>query len=246
MPACPDRSALARWGKMLTNIVLPRHCVLCGQRSGSRNACGPCLSELPRIGHCCSTCALSLQCPEDDRCGACLLKPPPWDSAIAALEYRYPVDRLVQRFKFHRDLACGHLLGLELLQAVRHRTPRRPDFLLPVPLHRRRHWRRTFNQAELMAGTLSAALSIPIDARLLARARHTPAQSGLDAMARRSNLRGAFRCRSGARVILSGRRVALIDDVFTTGATLTECTRTLMRAGASEVAVWVAARAPGR
>jgi ComF family protein len=241
----PEVSELARAaGARLFDRLLPRHCVLCGLPSGDAAICMSCRAELPRPGPCCRTCALALPDPGAGQCGCCLRSPPPWDRAIAALAYRFPADRLVCRFKFQRDLCAGALLGSELLEAVRRSGHDPPDAIVPVPLHRARHFSRTFNQAELLARQLGRALMVPVRGRLLRRTRRTRAQSGLDAAGRRRNVRGAF-----AVALPDGRlparcRLALVDDVLTTGVTLAECSRALRRAGAAQVSVWVAARAP--
>jgi ComF family protein len=180
----------------------------------------------------------------DPLCGTCLRKPPPWERVMAALDYRYPVDRIVCRFKFNRDFACGHLLGYEMLATIHAHDLPLPDLVVPVPLHRLRQVSRTFNQAGLLAGQLGNALAVPVHHTRLIRLRATRAQSGLDAADRKRNTRGAFRCPRGAPGALAGRHVALVDDVMTTGATLLECTQTLRRAGVSRVSIWVAARAP--
>jgi ComF family protein len=236
----------------LIERLLPRHCLLCGQLSGGSELCAPCRADLPRAGQACRACAIPLAAfradpatnPYGALCGRCLRRPPPWDQALAALVYRFPADRLVCRFKFNRDLSAGALLGRELLDAIRRSGQELPDAIVPVPLHRTRHFSRTFNQAELLARHLGRALGIPVHCRLLARSRRTVAQSGLDAAGRRRNLRGAFRL-SLPRAPLPARcHIALVDDVLTTGVTLAECSRTLRRAGAARISVWVAARAP--
>ncbi|MBT8049100.1 MAG: ComF family protein [Xanthomonadales bacterium] len=225
--------------------LLPRHCILCGCASGSENLCPPCAADLPRIGHSCRQCALPLSRFPDAYCGQCLARPPPWDSAAAALLYRFPADQLVCRFKFGRNLACGRVLSQELLRAVGHRSGRLPSCILPVPLHRRRHLSRTFNQSDLLAGYLGKGLGIPVVRSVLRRRRQTSAQSGLDAAERKKNIGGAFGCRISSRRQPLMDRVVLVDDVMTTGATLAECTAVLKKAGAGSVWVWVAARAEG-
>jgi ComF family protein len=182
--------------------------------------------------------------PHDLVCGRCLRRPLPWDQAIAALVYGFPADRLVCRFKFNRDLAAGVVLARELLDAIRRSGQDLPHAIVPVPLHRTRHFSRTFNQAELLALHLGRELGIPVHSRLLARSRRTSAQSGLDAAARRRNLRGAFRLAAPRERLPPGCHLALVDDVLTTGVTLAECSRTLKRAGAARISVWVVARAP--
>jgi ComF family protein len=177
-------------------------------------------------------------------CGPCLRRPPPWQAAVAGLAYRFPVDRLVCRLKFSRDLSCLDALALELIDAVRRTGGKRPDIIAPVPLHRTRQFARNFNQADLLARRLGKALGITVHSGLLTRTRRTLAQSGLDAGERRRNIRGAFACRPRNAIDLAGARVAIVDDVMTTGATLAECCRTLKRAGAAGIFLWVAARAP--
>lgn len=239
------RPALRRWSKTCLDVLLPRHCVLCGQSADSDNLCAPCGAYLPRPGHACLSCALPLSGTDDPLCGPCLRRPPPWDRALGALVYHYPVDRLVCRFKFRCDFSCGHLLGLEMLKAIRFAGLPLPDMLVPVPLHRKRHFSRTFNQADMLARQLGRDLAIPVHSRLLSRQRPTRAQSGLDAINRKRNIRGAFQCHRHARQVVGGAHVALVDDVMTTGATLAECTKTLKRGGTAQVTLWVAARAPG-
>jgi ComF family protein len=163
---------------------------------------------------------------------------------VAALTYRYPADRLVCRFKFNRDFACGKLLGLELLSAIRFNGAPLPKLIVPVPLHRARHFARTFNQADVLARMLGSRLGVPVRSHLLSRTRRTKAQAGLDAAGRKRNIRGAFHCDHVADQIPVDARVALVDDVLTTGATLRECAKALRRAGATQLSVWVAARAP--
>lgn len=177
-------------------------------------------------------------------CGACLQRPPAWDQALAALVYEYPVDQLVQHFKFRHSMACGQLLADELIHCVRHSGTSLPDIIMPVPLHFTRRFWRGFNQAEFLARQLGLLLNIPVLVHKLRRNKKTAAQSGLDRKERRKNVHGAFSCRP-----LSNVKVALVDDVLTTGTTLTACTKAVRSAGASQVAVWVAARVddrPGR
>ena len=246
MPRFSIRPALRGTAKRCLDTLLPRHCVMCGLPGGSGNLCAGCRADLPRPGNVCTTCALPVSSGMDEFCGQCLRKPPPWDRVVAALAYRFPVDRLVCRFKFSRDFACGHMLGCELLAALAASEFQPPELLVPVPLHRRRHLSRTFNQADLLARHIGRALALPVGSNLLLRVHPTLAQSGLDAAGRKRNTRGAFRCGQHAGKALAGHHVALVDDVMTTGATLLECTRTLRRAGADRVSLWVAARAPAR
>jgi ComF family protein len=222
----------------LLDQLLPRHCVLCGLFSGFENICPPCSAELPHNPSACALCSLPLPGQPGKVCGSCLKKPPVWDRAIAGLKYEFPVDQLVCRFKYKRNLACGQALGRILLESIRNRCGPQPQAIVPVPLHRSRLFSRTFNQAYVLARQLSKPLEIPVQHALLTRTRRTRAQSGLDFSQRGKNVRGAFSChRHGLK------HVAIVDDVMTTGRTLEECTRSLKRAGAETVTAWVAARA---
>lgn len=199
------------------------------------------MAELPRNTACCATCALPLPI-ATEACGHCQRKPPPWQRAWAPFRYGWPLDRLETRFKFGRDLAAGRLLtALWQRQGV---PAELPQLIMPVPLHSGRLRERGYNQAWELAQELAAALKIASRCDLLQRTRATSAQTGLDAAARRRNVRGAFRLQAGA---LLPAHVALIDDVMTTGTTLTACAKVLRRAGAARVDVWALARvsAPG-
>ena len=236
-------AALKRMPGVLMDSLLPRHCVMCGLPSGDLNLCLPCRDDLPRNTDCCRQCALPIPFSPGALCGDCLARPPPWSQAIAPLLYDFPVDRLVCRYKFNGSLACGSALAAELSLAVEEQCKELPALLIPVPLHRGRQFLRNFNQAELIARSVGRHVGVKAETGVLRRQRHTRAQSGLDARARRRNLRGAFRL--GRRTdTLRRRHVALVDDVLTTGATLAACTGVLKRAGVKQVSVWVVARAP--
>ncbi|HUQ29163.1 MAG TPA: ComF family protein [Usitatibacter sp.] len=195
-------------------------CVLCAARSPSLMVCADCVASLPRF---------------DEQV---LRGKAHYDAVVAAYEYRFPLDRLVQRFKYAGDLAVGRWLALELARRVR--DERRPELLVPMPLTTARLRERGFNQAAQIARVVSRSLGVPVALRLVERVRDAPSQSGLGRRARRANLRGAFRCRAPLR----GRRVVLVDDVITTGASADAVCAVLKRAGASRVDVWALARTP--
>lgn len=218
----------------------PPTCQVCGLECGpALDCCGPCRERLPRIGATCARCALPLPRPAQ-ACGACIRKSPAFVRAFAGFAYENPVAGMVQRFKFHRDLAAGRALaGLLARELARQQAPR-PDLMVPVPLNWRRRWRRGFNQAERLCRDLSEHFSGLPWYPALKRLRPTAAQSDLPAARRASNVRGAFRLH---HLPAGCRHVALVDDVMTTGATLNECARILTRAGVDRVDVWIIARA---
>lgn len=224
-----------RW---LCEHLLQPACLVCGQRTGWPGLCAGCQDDLPTVAERCPRCALALAGSSMAGCGACLRRAPPWTTAIAAWSYAWPVDRLVQALKFERRPQVAVALGAGLADVLRKVDAPAPLALVPVPLHRWRLARRGYNQACEIARVIGRQWQLPVLAGGLRRIRPTAAQAGLDAPRRRRNLRGAFRA---ARRLPA--HVALVDDVMTTGTTLSECTRTLLRAGVQRVDVWVAARA---
>lgn len=231
--------ALIPFWRGLQHFLLPPRCLLCGA-SGSNglDLCTDCARELSRNLVCCRRCALPLATPAE-LCGECQRRPPKWDVAWAPFRYGWPLDRLESRYKFGADLAAGRVLS-----TLWQREPcpiDLPQLLVTVPLHQRRLRRRGYNQALELARPLARSLGVSLQHDALQRLRPTAAQTELDAVARRSNVRGAFVLRSGVAL---PEHVAILDDVMTTGATLSECARVLRRAGVLRVDVWALARAP--
>ena len=181
--------------------------------------------------------------PVGARCGRCLREPPPWTRAIAALDYAYPWDRLLASLKFHDGLELLPWAAATLARAVGAATSH-ADVVLPVPLAGPRLRERGYNQAWELARGAARARALPARADWLERVIDTPHQLALPREQRAANLRGAFALTTAGREQLAGRRVALVDDVLTTGATLAEASRMLLAAGAVEVEVWVLARTP--
>jgi ComF family protein len=229
----------------LIDVLFPGRCLLCKGRSPAE-LCRACDRDLPAITYACNRCAIPLECARPTAeagqyCGACITDPPPYDRAIAALDYVFPNTVLVQRFKLSRSFACGSVLAGRLLKAVETRVDLASepvDLLIPVPMHPARQFLRVFNQAEVLARDLGRALGIRVSPRALRRNRRTPSQTGLTAAGRRKNLVGAI-----SATPIEAHRVALVDDVMTTGATLGECAKALKHSGVESVVVWVAARA---
>jgi ComF family protein len=213
--------------------TFPFTCLLCSATSGTGHLCGACQADLPWHSQPqCPRCALPA--PDGQVCGACLKHPPAFDRTRAALAYAFPLDRLIPRLKYHGQLAIAPALGECLAEAA---APG-PDCLIPMPLHAKRIRERGFNHATEIAREVAKRLGLPLDTASCQRIRDTPPQMGLKHDARRRNVRGAFVCTGDVR----GRRIALIDDVMTTGTSLDELAKTLKQAGALEVETWVVAR----
>lgn len=226
---------LERW----LGPLLPACCLLCGDTLKGGRLCHPCRNDLPAPIHACPRCALPLDAPAAS-CGACLSHPPRWSRCLAPLLYRPPASALLAGFKYRGRLSAGRLLTDLLLEQLRREGIGPAELLLPVPMHWRRRLRRGFNQTELIADQLGAALGLPVAMRTLRRIRPTQPQQALDAAARARNLRGAFTLSAS----VAGRHLALIDDVVTTGATAAELSRLLLQSGAASVQLWALARTP--
>ena len=211
-------------------------CLLCAGASGESVVCGECALALPILATGCTRCAAPLS--EPGICGECQRHPPAFDAALAAFEYRFPVDRLIHRFKFAGDLAVGRWLSLQLLERVT--AEPRPDLIVVPPLTPGRLRSRGFNQALEIGKVVGRRLGVRFAIGALAKTRDTAPQPGLGRRERRANLRRAFRCDRA----FSGEHVALVDDVMTTGATADALARVLRAAGAGSVSVWTVARTP--
>ncbi|MEE4330368.1 MAG: ComF family protein [Wenzhouxiangella sp.] len=220
--------------------LYPPVCLLCGL-AGRRglDLCSGCETDLELLDTGCRRCGLELE-RTVELCGRCTTRLPNFTAAWPGYAYRGQLERLIQRFKFHGDLAAGRVLAGLFAGRLASMAAPRPDLMVPVPLHPRRRLRRGFNQAALLARDLGAHLGGLPWMEVLVRKRSTRAQSELPADRRRGNVRGAFEI---GRLPPGVRFVALVDDVMTTGSTLDECARVLLRAGVERVDVWVVARA---
>ncbi len=229
------------WIDSLLSVVYPPTCVLC-RAPGHRgmDLCSGCLAELPHNPSACPGCALPL--PDDhplgSPCGGCQRTPPLFDHCYGAFLYREPISRLVGGLKFQGHLHYGRLLGELLSRNLRERGAAIPELLIPVPLHGQRMRTRGYNQALEIARWVTRTLAVPLDTESCARTRATAAQSDLALEARRRNLRGAFTLVRPLRA----RHVAVLDDVVTTGSTVSELARVLKRGGVERVDVWAVAR----
>lgn len=229
------------WGNRLLDILFSPTCRLCGDGIAAGTAlCAGCDRDLPRLTQGCSRCARPLPAHASaGLCGRCQRQAPPFDRTTALCHYHPPVDYLLKRLKFAGDLGLAPLLAGLLADVLHPRSDPLPALLIPVPLHPKRQRERGFNQAMELARPLGRRLGIPLGHALCRRTRHTEAQSLLGTSARRLNMRNAFAVSDSPLA----DRVAVVDDVMTTGSTVGELARSLKRAGVREVEVWVIARA---
>ncbi len=221
--------------------LYPPTCVLCGASgSDGLDLCAGCLADLPTDRDCCSRCALPLPAgkPIGALCGECQRRPPPFHVCYAAFRYEDPLPALVGGAKFHARLNLARLLGLCLADALREKDAEMPGLILPVPLHPKRLRERGYNQALEIARTVGRALDVPVDTRSCTRILATARQAGLEQKERRRNVRGAFKLECPLDV----EHLAILDDVVTTGSTVSELAGVLLRAGVKRVDVWAVAR----
>lgn len=243
------RAGLARLGGVALDALLPPHCLTCEspvERQGT--LCGACFAGVHAVtAPLCRRCGVPfLHAGQGDAaglCPACAARSPAFDTARAALRYDAGAQRLILPFKHgDRPELAGPLAaqmaraGAELLA--------RAELLAPVPLHWRRLLARRYNQAALLARRLAALAGRPCIPDLIRRARATPSLGDRGAAERAALLEGAFRIRPAAARRVAGRRVLLVDDVMTSGATAEACARVLLAAGAAAVDVLAAARVP--
>jgi len=234
----PDRSFRSRLlagAKSLATYFLDQDCHLCTDHSGPALLCPDCLALLQAVPGACPQCAMpSIR---GEVCGQCLKTPPAFDATLAAMRYAHPADILIRQLKFGAQLPIATLLADRLLVSVRHRLDA-VDLVIPMPLHNSRLAERGFNQAVELLRPLQAVLRGRMLHERVRRTRATPAQASLPADRRHSNLRGVFAC----DLRLDTMRIAVVDDVMTTGASLNELAKVLKRAGAARVENWVVAR----
>jgi len=225
---------LANLGRRIGETLFGGSCFLCRGHAAAI-LCAECDADLPRLtGALCPRCALAS--PGGAVCGRCLTLAPQYDATVAALAYRFPSDVLIQALKFRGELALAPYLATLLAQRLD--PGARVDFILPVPLSARRLRERGYNQALEIGREIARATRTRLGLELCERARDTPAQIDLPLADRAKNVRGAFHCPR----LIGGARIAVVDDVMTTGATLDEIAATLKRAGAARVENWVIAR----
>jgi ComF family protein len=230
-----------RWGLSIyrTTIqtlarLLPQDCAVCGQDSGDRLVCTACETDLPHLaGPLCPVCALPTA--GGAVCGACQSAQPHFDATAAAFRYAFPVEHLVQGLKYRHRLPLAGWLAGALAPRI---DPSGIDCIIPLPLSAQRMLERGFNQAQEIARPLASRFGLALLSDACARVRDGAPQASLPWKERQANIRSAFEC----RIDLTGKRVAVVDDVMTTGATLNEFARMLKLRGAARVENWVAVR----
>jgi len=230
--------------KAALDLLLPPRCLLCGRflHGECRALCSDCLKAIKYIRlpvcRCCGA-EVSGEANRRQLCGSCLRRPPPFKRAMAVIHYNQPVSQLLHRLKYSGDTTV--LPGLaKIIETVQMPEIPQSAIIIPVPLYRERLRKRGLNQAVLLCRIFFPTRIKDIRTDLLRRVRDTPPQTSLDGVARRKNLHSAFIVPENN--LLRGRSVCLVDDVFTTGTTVAECSKTLLDKGAEEIQVLTFAR----
>jgi len=232
--------------RALASLFYPPLCAVCAVPVGHEDyLCESCSEKAPRIKPpFCATCSEPFpgSITESFSCANCAHRVLHFTAAVAAYRSRGIVRKIIHDFKYGKQLHLRHVIGDWLAATLDdpRLQGRRIDLVIPVPLHPTRKRERGFNQAELLADSLSARANLPLR-NVLERIRYTTTQTAFDRSERMENLHNAFRLRKNADV--RGLRVLLIDDVLTTGSTLSECARVLKAGGAISVHAATAARA---
>jgi ComF family protein len=233
----------AAFGRTI-DVALPRLCAACRGPVESEGLCPACWSKLSFIAP--PYCErLGIPFPFDPGPGVLSMEaiadPPAYRRARAAVRFDEVARALVHALKYGDRLDLAPMMGRWMATAGAALIAD-TDAIVPVPLHWRRQWTRRFNQAALLSEVIAKAGGVPVVHAALKRVKATPQQVGLSQSERALNVQGAFRVGPAAKAAVAGRRLILVDDVVTTGATVDACARALLRAGAADVDVLVFAR----
>lgn len=231
----------------LADLVFPPRCLSCGSNLEEGASVAICEGCRAGIGHIhsplCPVCGepFASEAEKDHVCGSCLNSPPPFTAARALGRFDGVLMAMIHRLKYREQSRLASPLGQLMAAGVYPGLPiGGASLVIPVPLHPQRLRQRGFNQSLLLAGAVGKRHGIPVDARSLRRPVATDPQVTLGRKERERNVRGVFAVTDGNRI--RGKSILLVDDVYTTGSTLTECARVLLRAGAREVSVLTLAR----
>lgn len=226
--------------RIVASVLFPDTCLACHMHVAARGTlCPDCWDRLHFIAEpVCAVTGTPFQHEFGDNMisAEALADPPPWRRARAAVLHDDIARQLVQRLKYGDQTELAPWMAQWMLRAGRTLVPE-CDVVVPVPLHARRYLARRYNQSAELARAIAAKAGLAFEPAALTRIKATRQQVGLTATQRQANVRGAFRVDAGSEIAGSGRSVLLVDDVFTTGATISAATKVLLRAGAANVDV---------
>jgi ComF family protein len=219
----------------------PHTCVLCGYPAKrTQDLCQPCLDDLPILAHSCPRCANNFTASLELLCGSCLKENPPFDYTHALFSYESPISNLITELKFQHNLVNAKVLGELMAEAIENKWYQHkslPDIIIPMPLHNTRLKERGFNQALEIARPIAKRLHLPLDLTSK-RIKFTQAQTTLQVKARAKNMKNAFYIDPS----FTYQHVAILDDVITTGQTVTALSKALKQAGVHKIDIWCCAK----
>ncbi len=235
------RIAASNWLKPLLDYALPPRCPACGDIVSDPLAfCPGCWERIDFLGDpLCGCCGIELPsgaAGPDAQCGACLAQAPPFERARAVMRYGEIGRTIAHRLKYGRRVSLARVMAAQMNRLL-DLPAENPAVIVPVPLHRWRIWSRGFNQSALIGRELAKLSGIPLETGLLHRTVNTPPLHSLGPRKRHQTVKGAFALGPGARERIDARTVILIDDIWTTGATVSACARILKRGGAGRVEI---------
>ncbi len=203
----------------------------------NKKLCVACQSHLPLSGQTCFVCGLpSTHCKIP--CGECLKNSPPYDRSISAFHYQPPISDFITQYKYAGRLELLPLMADYLIHAIEQSLKQKPDLLIPIPLFYKKRNKRGFNQSRLIANILAKQFAIDVSSDQVVRTRETQTQASLNASQRKINLKNAFKIKG-----ILPERIAIIDDIVTTGATVSELASVALKHGAKHIEIWSLARA---
>lgn len=236
------RARVDKLARAFSSALWPARCVLCLIATKESDLCAECIQDLILNRDCCARCAVPLGEGAELNlvCGACVKNPPHFDTSFVPFRYAYPLDRMIQRLKYARELSMGrvlaHCFARRLLTTQS--TPW-PEAIVPVPLGWARYLARGYNQANELAQQMRSQIPVPLRTDWVVRERETTEQAALARDERQANVRGAFSLTRQPDCA----HVAILDDVVTTGSTVNEVAKVLRKAGVEHIEVWAIARA---
>lgn len=230
--------------KTITKTLFPARCLLCRLPADqSHDICSACMITLPFYTHGCLQCGavMAIKIPSDTVCGKCLANAHAVDRTISLFDYEPPISNLLARLKFKGDLSVAPLFSQLWQDCIQkyYTKDTLPDCILPVPLHLKRLKERGFNHALEIAKPIARHLKIRCDIKTCIRIKNTAAQSSLPARKRQQNIKHAF----ALSCVPPFKKVAILDDVMTTGGTVHEISQLLKKSGVERIDVWCCARA---
>ncbi|HLB56319.1 MAG TPA: ComF family protein [Coxiellaceae bacterium] len=228
--------------KKFAQQLFPHQCLLCDLESNNQKLiCENCFDCLPHYQSACRQCGLPLTSENQLHCGQCIANPPPFDNTFALFDYAPPISMMIWQLKFHGNLMIAQLFAQCFIDFIEqfYSASTLPDLIIPVPLHFSRLKERGFNQALEIAKPIGKYFNIPVDTKKCIRIKNTQAQSSLPAHKRKNNVDNAF----GLSYAFSEKQVVILDDVMTTGNTVSEIAHLLKNVGVRKVDVWCCARA---